>query len=150
MALLRRSTFRIRFRKDWRSPRQLTGLATNLGLAIAAPLHLRKTPYQEQWSVDIQRQLPWSIMADIGYTGTHGVALPATVALNQLPMSQLALGTQLTQTVLIRSSATSRILRPRLSQPTVQYAQLLRPFPQFTAVNQSVAPVASLRITHWS
>ena len=28
-----------------------------------------------------------------------------------------------------------------LSQPTVQYAQLLRPYPQFTAVNQVVAPV---------
>ena len=75
------------------------GLATNLGLAIAAPVHLRKTPYQQQWSVDIQRQMPWSIIADVGYTGTHGVALPALVARNQLPLSQLALGSQLTQTV---------------------------------------------------
>ena len=100
MASLRLSISPIHFRKDWRSlPAIHSGLATNLGLAIAAPVHFRKTPYQEQWSFDIQRQLPWSIMADIGYTGTHGVALPATVALNQLPMSQLALGTQLTQTV---------------------------------------------------
>ena len=50
---------------------------------------VRKTPYQEQWSFDIQRQLPWSIIADVGYTGTHGVALPATVALNQLPLSSV-------------------------------------------------------------
>lgn len=75
------------------------GLATNLGISIAAPVHERKTPYQEQWSFDIQRQLPWSIIADAGYTGTHSVALPGTVALNQLPLSQLARGTQLVQTV---------------------------------------------------
>ena len=121
-------------------PGNSLGLATNLGLAIAAPVHLRKTPYQEQWSFDIQRQLPLSIMVDFGYTGTHGVALPANVAFNQLPMSQLALGTQLTQTV--PNPFLGYITDPSsaLSQPTVQYAQLLRPFPQFTAVNQTVTP----------
>ena len=117
------------------------GLATALGLSIAAPAHVRHTPYQEQWSVDIQHQLPWSIMIDAGYTGTHGVALPGLIALNQLPMSQLALGTQLVQTV--KNPFYGYITDPSstLSQPTVQYAQLLRPYPQFTGVNQVVAPV---------
>jgi len=116
------------------------GLATNLGLGISAPVHRRKTPYQEQWSFDIQRQLPGAVMVDVGYTGTHGVGLPGTVAWNQLPMSQLALGTQLTQTV--PNPFFGQITDPSstLSQATVQYGQLLRPFPQFTAVNQSVAP----------
>jgi hypothetical protein len=117
------------------------GLATNLGLSIAAPVHQRKTPYQEQWSFDIQRQLPFSVMADFGYTGTHGVALPATVALNQLPLSQLALGTQLQQTVSNPFFGSITDPSSTLSQPTVQYAQLLRPYPQFTGVNQIVAPV---------
>ena len=111
------------------APGNSLGLATNLGLAIAAPVHMRKTPYQEQWSFDIQRQLPWSIMADIGYTGTHGVALPATVALNQLPLSQLALGTQLAQTVTNPFFGYITDPSSTLSQPTVQYAQLLRPLP---------------------
>jgi hypothetical protein len=117
------------------------GLATNLGLSVAAPVHKRKTPYQQQWSFDVQRQLPLSIVVDLGYTGTHGVALPATVALNQLPLSSLALGTQLLQTV--TNPFSGRITDPSstLSQPTVLYAQLLRPFPQFSAVNQIVAPV---------
>jgi hypothetical protein len=117
------------------------GLATNLGLSIAAPFHVRKTPYQQQWSFDIQRQLPWSVIADAGYTGTHGVALPATVALNQLHPSQLALGTQLTQTVPNPFAGYIKDPSSTLSQPSVQYAQLLRPFPQFTAVNRLVAPV---------
>ena len=117
------------------------GLATNLGLSISAPAHERKTPYQEQWSVDIQRQLPLSIIADIGYTGTHGVALPGLVALNQLPLAQLARGTQLTQTVTNPFYGSITDPSSTLSQPTVQYGQLLRPYPQFTAVNQVVSPV---------
>jgi Carboxypeptidase regulatory-like domain/TonB dependent receptor-like, beta-barrel len=117
------------------------GLATNLGLSIAAPVHNRKTPYQEQWSFDIQRQLPWSIIAELGYTGTHGVALPGTVALNQLPLSQLARGTQLVQTVANPFFGYITDPSSTLSQPSVQSAQLLRPYPQFTGVNQVVAPV---------
>ena len=116
------------------------GLATNLGLAISAPVLRRKTPYQEQWSVDVQRQLPWSIIVDAGYTGTHGVALPGLVALNQLPLSQLALGTQLQQTVTNPFFGYITDPSSTLSQSTVQYAQLLRPYPQFTGVNQVVAP----------
>lgn len=116
------------------------GLATNLGLGISAPVHRRKTPYQEQWSIDVQRQLPWAIIVDVGYTGTHGVALPGTVALNQLPLPALALGTRLAQTV--ENPFFGYITDPSsiLSQRTVQYGQLLRPFPQFTGVNQVVAP----------
>ena len=117
------------------------GLATNLGLSISAPAHLRRTPYQEQWSADIQRQLPYAIIFDIGYTGTHSVGLPATVALNQLPLSQLSLGTQLSQTV--NNPFFGFITDPSsiLSARTIQAGQLLRPYPQFGNVNQVVAPV---------
>ena len=121
------------------------GLATNPGLSIAAPAHHRHTPYQEVWSFDVQHQLPWSILLDVGYSGSHSVALPATVALDQLTPSQLSLGTQLLQTV--PNPFYGYITSPSspLSQKTVQYAQLLRPYPQFTGVNQVVAPVGFSR-----
>lgn len=117
------------------------GMSTALGLSISGPQHNRKTPYQQQWSFDIQRQLPLGVVIDVGYTGTHGVALPGTVALNQLNPSLLSLGTQLTQTV--NNPFFGFITDPSstLSQRTVQAGQLLRPFPQFGNVNQVVAPV---------
>jgi hypothetical protein len=117
------------------------GLATGLGLSMSAPAHQSHTPYQEQWSIDLQRQLPWSMIVDVGYTGTHAVALRALFALDQLPAADLALGTQLTQTV--ANPFYGYITNPSssLSLKTVQYAQLLRPYPQFTALNQVVAPV---------
>jgi hypothetical protein len=108
---------------------------------MSAPAHQSHTPYQEQWSIDLQRQLPWSMIVDVGYTGTHAVALRALFALDQLPAADLALGTQLTQTV--ANPFYGYITNPSssLSLKTVQYAQLLRPYPQFTALNQVVAPV---------
>jgi len=116
------------------------GLATLLGQSISGPLRQQHVAYQSQWSLDLQRQLPWSVMAEIGYTGTSSVALPSTVLQNQLRPEYLSLGSQLTRTVpnpfygYITDSTSS------LSLPTVQYAQLLRPYPQFGNVNAVVVP----------
>jgi hypothetical protein len=116
------------------------GLSTMLGQSISGPLRQQRVAYQSQWSFDLQRQLPLGVMSEIGYTGTSSVALPSGLALNQLPESALALGTQLNKTVtnpfygLITDSTSS------LSLATVQYGQLLRPYPQFNGVSASVAP----------
>ncbi len=116
------------------------GLATLLGQSISAPLRQQRMPYQAQWSFDIERQLPFSILAEVGYTGTSNVALPAQVAFNQLRPDQLALGSQLTKTV--ENPFYGYITDPTstLSRPTVQYAQLLRPYPQFTGTTGMVVP----------
>jgi hypothetical protein len=117
------------------------GLLTNVGQSISGPLRRQRLPYQMQWSFDIQRQLPWSAVIEIGYAGSAGVALPSAVQLNQLPDQYLSLGTQLNQTVPnpffgIITDSTSP-----LSRSTVQLGQLLRPFPQFTGVTANQAPV---------
>ncbi len=116
------------------------GLATDLGLSISAPLHQIHTPYTELWSAEFEWQLPFKMMMGLGYTGSHGIHLPSEVALDQLPTADLALGAQLQQTVanpfygLITNSSST------LSLPTVQYAQLLRPYPQFTGLNVNMDP----------
>jgi hypothetical protein len=116
------------------------GLATNLGLSIAAPLHQIHTPYTELWSAEVERQLPYKMMIGLGYTGSHGIHLPSVVALDQLPMADLALGTQLTQTV--ANPFYGLITNPSstLSAATVVKSQLLRPYPQFTGMNVNMDP----------
>jgi len=116
------------------------GLGTLLGQAISGPIREQRMPYQAQWSLGIERQLPLSIMAGIGYTGTSNVALPARVAFNQLRPDQLALGSQLTKAV--PNPFYGYITDPSstLSLPTVQYAQLLRPYPQFTGADGITVP----------
>lgn len=116
------------------------GLGTLLGQAISGPIREQRMPYQAQWSFGIERQLPLSIMAGIGYTGTSNVALPARIAFNQLRPDQLALGSQLTKAV--PNPFYGYITDPSstLSLPTVQYAQLLRPYPQFTGADGITVP----------
>ena len=117
------------------------GLNTLLGQGISGPLRTQALPSQLQWSFDVQRQLPWSVVAEIGYAASNGYRLPATVQYNQVPPEIVAeLGSAINQTVpnpfygIITDPTSS------LSLPTVQRGQLLRPYPQFTSVSGSQVP----------
>jgi len=44
-----------------------------------------QTPYTQNWSFDIQRQVTPSLMLDVAYVGTKGTHLPGIVDLNEAP-----------------------------------------------------------------
>ncbi len=117
------------------------GLNTLLGQGISGPLRQQRLPYQMQWSMDIQRQLPWSFVIDAGYAGTSAVALPSSVNYGQLPDALLAQGTGLLQTTANPFFGIITDPTSTLSRSTVQLGQLLRPYPQFTGMSASQAPV---------
>lgn len=117
------------------------GLLTLVGFGISGPLRQQRLPYQSQWSLDVQRQLPWSWVIDVGYAGNAAVALPRGVENNQLPMEQLALATALNQTVPNPFSGVITDPTSTLSRATAQRGQLLRPYPHFTGMGASQAPV---------
>ncbi|MBM3724524.1 MAG: TonB-dependent receptor [Acidobacteria bacterium] len=116
------------------------GLATNLGQGIGGPLRQQRLPYQAQWSFDVQRQLPWKAVVEVGYAGTAGIALPAPAQFNQLPNEHQSLGTALN--AVVPNPFLGLITDPTstLSRPTVQRGQLLRPHPQFTSTAASQTP----------
>jgi hypothetical protein len=62
-----------------------------LGLhATAIPAH---TPYVQQWSFDLQRQLPLEFLVDVGYYGSKGTHLLGIVDINEAyPGAALAAG----------------------------------------------------------
>jgi hypothetical protein len=57
----------------------------------AAPLVLHATeipalvPYVQQWTLDIQRELPKGVVLDVGYVGSKGTHLLGIVDINQAP-----------------------------------------------------------------
>ncbi len=116
--------------------------ATNVGQSINAVLRNRASPYVQQWTANVQYQLG-STLLQAAYIGNHGLKLlyNSTYQLDQLPTQYLSLGNQLTQPVanpfygIIDSGA--------LSGPTIPYGQLLRPFPEYTGVNNVQPPSAS-------
>jgi hypothetical protein len=117
------------------------GLLTQVGLGISGPVRQQRLPYQVQWSFDVQRQLPWQWVVDVGYAGSAGVALPSGVQYNQIPDSALQLGTALNATVANPFFGVITDSTSTLSRSTVQRGQLLRPYPQFTGTSASQAPV---------
>ena len=44
------------------------------------------SPYSEQYSIDIQQQLKWATVLDVGYYGNHGVHLFGNIDVNQAPV----------------------------------------------------------------
>jgi carboxypeptidase family protein/TonB-dependent receptor-like protein len=91
--------------------------------------------YVQQWNFAVQRELAGNMVAEVAYAGskvTH-VGIPDT-NINQLTADQLAQGNALLQNVanpffgqIPRSSS--------LGDPMIPRAQLLRPYPRFTAVS---------------
>ncbi|MBI4470467.1 MAG: TonB-dependent receptor [Acidobacteria bacterium] len=108
------------------------GLATLLGQSINFTDRNIRTPYSEQWNLNLQRELPWEILLEIGYAGNRGLKLQENLTLNQLPDSALALGNALNE--LVPNPFFGQIASGPLSSRTVARAQLLRPYPQFDSI----------------
>ncbi len=107
------------------------GLDTNAGLAIGGYARQQHVSYSNQWSLDVQRELPYNFVVTLGYVGNDGVHLYVPVNYNQLPDSDLAQGSALTATVPnpfhgVITNATSP-----LAGATVRAFQLELPHPQF-------------------
>ncbi|MEO7146127.1 MAG: carboxypeptidase regulatory-like domain-containing protein [Bryobacteraceae bacterium] len=112
------------------------GLLSLLGQNINAQFRNDRTPYSVQWNYDLQYQFAGNSLFDVAYVGNAGVKLLAQTQLDQIPDADLALGQALTQKVANPFygviPATSSI-----GQATTTAAQLLRPYPQFTGVQQT-------------
>ena len=90
--------------------------------------------YSQQWNFTVQKTLGHDLNLEAGYLGSKNshLGLPES-NLNQLPASQLALGTALTTRVpnpFFGQIPTSS----SLGQPTIAQQQLLRAYPRFTNV----------------
>ncbi len=117
------------------------GPATLLGQSVAFYDRNNRIPYSEQWNFNLQRELPGSILFDIGYAGSHGLKFSQDRTLNQLPDSALAQTNNLRTQV--ANPFVGQINSGILAQTTVSRAQLLRPYPQFDGVTSVLANWAS-------
>ncbi|SEC43289.1 TonB-dependent receptor [Terriglobus roseus] len=59
------------------------GLPTTPGRIVGSPVDGYKTPYVQQFSLDVQQQIAPSLMLDIGYVGTQGTHLLGMVDINE-------------------------------------------------------------------
>src|SRR5207249_10619542 len=114
------------------------GALTNLDSNISYVDQNRRAPRVQQYSVDVQRELPGNMAITISYVGARSDRLglggtnDTAVNVNQVDPKYLSLGSALAQSV-----PNPFFGRPELagtglgSGATVPRAQLLRPYPQF-------------------
>jgi Carboxypeptidase regulatory-like domain len=116
------------------------GLMTNAGLGVSFPyVGDVRNPSTHRWSLGFQRELPWQMLVEATYVGSHSENLPVTRQLNAVPQQYLS-------TSPVRDDATNNRLSQQVPNPfvglvptgltgaNVSRSQLLRPYPQFTSV----------------
>ena len=122
------------------------GVNTFLGQNIGrfAPSNLRNGE-NARYLINIQRELPGQWLFEAGYTGSRGWDITTDLDLNPLPAQYLS-------TSPVRDQANIDLLAQLVANPfaglvpgvalnnaTVARSQLLRPFPQFTAVTTNAS-----------
>jgi Carboxypeptidase regulatory-like domain len=105
------------------------------------PSRAGMAPYEQAWSANVQRQLPWNMFVNVAYVGNHDVHLPAGINLvNQPSPSVLRYGSLLSQQVNSPTAQAAGIATPYpsfVSQfgASATVLQALRPFPQYSGIN---------------
>jgi len=99
-----------------------------------------KPSMDQSWTVDIQRQLPASILIDAAYVGSNTTRLWTGLEnINQVNPSYLSLGNTLYADINSPQAAAAGVSSP---YPGFQgsVAQALRPFPQYTTIYDMFQP----------
>lgn len=122
------------------------GIQTFLGQSITFFDPNPKSPRMQRWQVGIQRELPGRWLAEASYVGNHGTQIQTLRNINSTPLQYLS-------TSPVRDQATIDYLTALVPNPffnllpasaitalrgtTIARERLLRPYPQFDAVNTS-------------
>ena len=98
--------------------------------------------YNQNWNFTIQHSLWKDMVWEVAYAGNKGTRLSQTFQMDQLNPAYLALGNQLVQQV---ANPFFGIVDPALTlgQRTVQYGELLTPYPQYGGVSATNAGFAN-------
>jgi len=115
------------------------GLLTGVGTSVNFVDQNKGAPRVQQYSVDVQRELPGAMAVIISYMGSRGDNLgyggtaDATININQLDPKYMALGARL-QDSLPNPFFGVASAGPLSTEATLSRGQLLRPFPEFLNV----------------
>jgi hypothetical protein len=115
------------------------GASCFLGEGVAAYQRDRGLPYTHQYSFDIQRQLPSSILVEVGYSGNTTRNILLSYGLNYIPASEMGKATYTATGGVDASYYTGQVPNPMkglipnnagLNGATISRVQLMYAFPQ--------------------
>ena len=118
------------------------GLSTALGTNINYHIRDREIPEYHQYSIGVQRQLPWRSVLDVSFVGSATRQRAVTRPVNDLTREQILLGDAYLNALVPNpfvglmpdAGATN-------TAATVQRRVLMRPLPQFGTINEQLVPI---------
>ena len=122
------------------------GPATALGSTFTYVDQNRTSGIVNQFSADLQRELPLGIALEAGYVGSrsHHMLAASTglssMLINQVPTAYLGMGSALSASVPNPFAGLPNVAGV-LAGSTVARAQLLMPYPQYGAITENTNPV---------
>jgi hypothetical protein len=117
------------------------GALTSIGNTFTFVDQNRTSGIVNQFSADVQRELPFGVALELGYVGSRSHHLLAASTgtsaqlINQVPAQYLSMGSQLTQSV--ANPFYQHGGAGVVGSVTVSQAQLLMPFPQYSAITEN-------------
>ena len=131
-------------------PGNSLGLLNDVGYQAIGPIRsMNSVPYEESWSIGIQRELPWSMVLEASYVGKRGVHLyyGGSGQYNHLgPQIEQYSSSQIAGLLnYVNNPFYGVITDPNssLSGSQIQAYQLQLPYPQFTGFLADDQPVAN-------
>lgn len=116
------------------------GALTGVGSQIEFIDQDKRSPYIQQYSVDVSRELGGGIAVGFEYVGATGRDLglggsnDGILNINQVPVQYLSLGSALLEQVPNPFFGLPAGQGKSVTSPTIQRRELLRPFPQFNDI----------------
>ena len=111
------------------------------GQSISTPAPVEPAMYLETWNLDVQKDLGKQTLLDVAYVGSLGLHEPAPNGggsdrnINQIPDQYLSQGSALAAPV--TNPFKGLFVGGNLNGATIPAGQLLRPYPQYYALNNA-------------
>lgn len=118
------------------------GLSAGLGQSLTYANPHRHQPWTQQFSLEVQRELPWRVVASAAYVGSRSSALGVDRMVNEISASDLAQGTPYLSAS-VANPFKGLLPGTALNANTIQRRQLLRPYPQFLGITQQTNSIGS-------
>jgi hypothetical protein len=118
------------------------GLATGIGTGISFMNPNFEVPYADQWMAGFNIELPWDTGLNLAYVGNKTYKLPTQsgTAINEISMADRLKGiadpTYLSTTV--PNPFAGLVPGTALNTPSIARSQLLRPYPQFQGITETL------------
>lgn len=123
------------------------GLATQAGQAISYYNTDRKLRKTQHWSAGVQRELPWAVLLDVEYIGSHTSGIPVMQGVDVISQSQQQACLQNSAPCIANQTNPFYGVLPAStvlgSSSTLPAWELSRSYPLFNGITEQQAPIGT-------